>query len=99
MFEDLSPGARFVIGDSYRGERPFHDVVEHDGLRMTFDGHAHDLESYARAFEAAGLLIERVREPVPEPNVEVHQPGIDRGWRIPCFLMLRLVKRRPDRSG
>ncbi len=55
-------------------------------------GFAYDLESYSRAFENAGLVIERVREPAPDLQVGVTQPGIERGTRIPYFLMLRLLK-------
>ena len=94
-FDDPSFDAPFVITGSYRGTRPFEGVVERDGLKMDFGGgQAHDLESYARAFEGAGLLIERVREPAPDLSIGVDQPGLARGRRIPYFLMLRLAKRR-----
>jgi SAM-dependent methyltransferase len=84
----------FVIEDSYRGERAFEVVVERDGITMDFGGYQYDLESYARAFEDAGLAITRVREPAPDLRAGVAQPGLERGVRIPYFLMLRLTKRR-----
>ncbi len=82
----------FVIEDSYRGERTFEAVVERDGVTMDFGGYKYDLESYARAFEDAGLAITRVREPGPNLQSGVVQPGLERGIRIPYFLMLRLSK-------
>ena len=92
-FPDYSSGSPFVIEGSYRGKRPFAAVVERDGLVMDFGGgYAYDLESYARTFEDAGLLIERIREPAPDLGVGVNQPGLERGARIPYFLMLRLIK-------
>jgi hypothetical protein len=84
----------FVIEDSYRGERTFEAVVERDGVTMDFGGYKYDLESYARAFEDAGLAITRVREPGPNLQSGVVQPGLERGIRIPYFLMLRLSKWR-----
>jgi SAM-dependent methyltransferase len=83
----------FVIEDAYRGERAFEVVVERDGITMDFGGYRYDLESYARAFEDAGLAITRVREPAPNLRIGVVQPGLERGTRIPYFLMLRLSKR------
>lgn len=91
-FTDYSPTAPFIIKDTYRGTRPFSAFVERDGLKMDFSGHAYDLETYAQAFEDAGLLIERLREPAPDSSAGVHQPGLERGCRVPYFLMLRLVK-------
>jgi hypothetical protein len=43
---------------------------------------------YARALEAAGFLVESLREPLPGPEA----PPTTRGRRLPIFLMLRLLK-------
>ena len=91
-FTGHSPDSPFVIEHSYRGERTFEAVVERDGMTMDFGGYKYDLESYARAFEDAGLAITRVREPGPNLQSGVVQPGLERGIRIPYFLMLRLSK-------
>ena len=78
--------ARFVIAGSYLETAPFSASVQRAGLSMTFDGKRFPLESYARAFEAAGLLIEAIREP-PAP------PGGKRRWtRLPMFLLIRAVR-------
>ncbi len=74
---------RFVVADTYLGEpRAVHEVMEREGLRMTFDGTAFALEDYARALEAAGLAIEAVREPADAD-------GSAKWRRMPMFLMLR----------
>lgn len=94
-FTGKASDAPFVIEDSYRGQRPFEIVVERGGITMDFGGTQYDLESYARAFEEAGLVMTRVREPAPDLRAGVEQPGLERGTRIPYFLMLRLSKRGP----
>ena len=60
-FQSDDQGAPFVIERSYLGKRRFEGTFERDGLRMTFRGWSYPLEDYARALEAAGLLIERIR--------------------------------------
>jgi hypothetical protein len=61
---------------------PYRDDIERDGLAMTFHSQHRPLEAYSRAFEAAGLMIEALRE-VTLDN------GEDRWSRIPRFLHLR----------
>jgi SAM-dependent methyltransferase len=74
---------RFVVAGTYLGgPRAVHDVMEREGLRMTFDGTAFSLEDYARALEAAGLAIEALREPADDE-------GSARWRRMPMFLMFR----------
>ena len=79
-----SDGAEtFVISGSYLGTRRFEGAYERDGLSMDFSGWAYDLEAYFAAFESAGLVVERLIEPVPSPLE-------DAKWaRVPMFLMLR----------
>jgi len=51
-------------------------------------GNRYDLENYVAAFEAAGLLMERLIESPPSPPKETQ-------WnRVPNFLMLRCLKPR-----
>jgi hypothetical protein len=59
---------------------------------MTFHSEHRPLESYARALEAAGLLIEAIREPKPPGHVVARDPAAGRWRRIPLFLQLRAVK-------
>lgn len=87
-WETEGDDARFVIAGSYLDGGPFQTTIEQGGLTMTFDGMAHSVESYARALEAAGLLIEAIREPAP---VGGRLAG-SRWAQFPMFLLLRAVK-------
>lgn len=80
--------ARFVITDSYLEPAKFSATVERAGLTMAFDGKRFPLESYARALEAAGLLIEAIREPAAPAGAR--RSG--RWTRLPMFLFFRAVK-------
>lgn len=93
QFESKDPDSPFVIKGSYFGDRRVIDSeVERDGLRMHFKGWAYPLETYFRAQEEAGLVVEALREPVA-----TEMPiSLDRGWarwlRVPVFLMWRAAK-------
>ena len=60
---------------------------------MTFRGWTYALEDYSRALEAAGFVVERVREPAATDAAVHKQPGYRRWQRLPLFLQLRAVKR------
>ena len=83
---DRDDAARpFVMRDSYFEERIYTEVMERDGLAMTFVSRHRSLADFVRPLEDHGFLIERVRE----------VPGGDRdpAWkREPMFLHLRAVK-------
>jgi SAM-dependent methyltransferase len=86
-FESRAPDAAFVIRGSYLEPGPYVDVVERDGMRMTFTSEHRPIQSYADASTDSGLLIERLVE-VPD---ETDPPG-ERWQRLPLFLHLRVVK-------
>ena len=92
-FAEKTAESPFVIEGSYLEERRgFEDVMEKDGLSMHFRGWAYPLESYSRAMERNGLVIEAIREPAaPQSTVDKNPPGA-RWQRIPVFLMWRAVK-------
>jgi SAM-dependent methyltransferase len=92
-FDDRSPGSAFRIEGSYLGSRRFTGTFERAGLTITFDGMAHSLEVYANAFERAGLLIERLREPSAPADAIDEDAGEIRWTRVPLFLFVRAVKR------
>jgi len=75
------PATPFVIRNSYLDTFRYHDDAERDGLTMVFHSAHRPLEAYSRALEAAGLVIEAIRE------VTVDDP-LNRWARIPCFLHL-----------
>ncbi len=98
VFLSEAPDAAFVIDGDYLGSRPLRGTFERDGLSMTFAGWAHPLEAYVDALEAAGLVLERLREPLPDLAGAGARVESYRRWqRVPMFLFLRAA--RPDRSG
>jgi hypothetical protein len=50
------------------------------------------LEDYVRALEAAGLVIERLREPPAGAAAVRHRPAYRRWQRVPMFLQFRAIK-------
>jgi SAM-dependent methyltransferase len=92
-FADRSADAPFVIAGDYLGTRIFDDSFERDGLTIRFYGYAYPLEAYARALEAADLLIETLREP-PQRDERVESDPAEARWqRLPTFLFVRAVMR------
>jgi hypothetical protein len=76
----------FSVTESYLDQRWFSTTMQRKGLEFTFEGWGFPLEAYAVALEAAGLLIETIREPA--------DPAGGRWARVPMFLMWRAVKAR-----
>jgi SAM-dependent methyltransferase len=91
-FASTEPDAPFVIAGSYLGRHRVDELFERDGLQMHFTGWRHPLEDYVRALEAAGLLIDRVREPAAPASAVGTRPSDERWRRLPMFLHLRAVK-------
>ncbi len=90
-FESRQPDSPFVVAGSYLAHLRHDNQLDRDGFRFTFSFVHRPLESYARALEAAGLLIEAVREPEPVAGYLTHESR--RRWlRIPLFLHVRAVK-------
>jgi SAM-dependent methyltransferase len=87
-FSGDDPDAVFTIEGAYFGRRRFEGTFEQDGLKMTLPGWCYPIEDYAIALEAAGLMIEALREPTPVGA----RPELERWRRLPMFLQLRAVK-------
>lgn len=66
------------------------ETVSKNGIEMTFFGRTHTLGDYAAAIEAAGLTIDRIREPVP--SMDPGSASVARWFRLPLFLQMRAVK-------
>ena len=101
----LEPGGRFCLSTvhpwnslkdlaSYFEERVYPETRERGGLAMTFHDTHRPLEAYGRALEDAGLLVEAIREPVPDAAHVAAHPGVERWRRAPVFLLLRALKPR-----
>ena len=84
-FASRDSDAHFIVEGSYMGKRRFEGTFERDGLTITFRGWCYALSDYWRAFEEAGLLVERLREPT-------HTLEDPRHDRLPLFLNLRAFK-------
>jgi SAM-dependent methyltransferase len=91
-FTERRADAPFVITGSYLERRRLEVSLERAGLHMTLRGWALPLEGYARALEAAGLLIEALREPPIPREFLAADPDEGRWSRIPNFLFLRAVR-------
>jgi SAM-dependent methyltransferase len=90
-FASRTAEAPFVIDGSYLDERDHEATFERAGRSMTFSGWAYPLQSYFQALEAAGFLVERLREP-PAPEQAVERDPAEQRWqRIPCFLHVTAV--------
>ncbi len=86
-FDSDAPDSPYRLRGRYLGTRRFDETVERDGLTMRFRGWSHALEQYFGALTAAGLVVDRLREPVPTAGSR------DQRWhRYPMFLLLRAVK-------
>jgi SAM-dependent methyltransferase len=90
-FEGDAVDAPFVIRGSYLGRAANDDMVEHDGLEMRFHSEHRPLQDYAEALAAAGILVERLREPAM-PEHGFRSPESARWQRVPLFLHLRAVR-------
>jgi SAM-dependent methyltransferase len=96
MFACSSAKSPFVILETYLADMAHAAEESRDGLRMVFHSRHRPIEAYSRALEAAGFVIEAVREhPVP---AEVADSEESKRWqRIPLFFHLRVRKdRAPD---
>jgi len=91
-FDGAEQDAPFTIRGSYLGRRPYEETFDRNGLRMTFRGWSYALEEYTGALEAAGFLIERLREPAAPPEVAAARESYRRWQRVPMFLHVRAVK-------
>ena len=91
-FVDESAMSPFVIRGTYLSESAYTDIVSRDGFEMRFHSRHRPLEAYARALEAAGLLIDAIREP-PVPAGPTGISERSKRWqRIPLFMHLRARK-------
>ena len=89
--DDAVGTSPFVIEGSYLDPFPYAEEVARDGYAMRFESVHRPLQTYTEALAAAGLLIERLREP-PLPERASVSDRSERWRRIPLFLHLRAVK-------
>ena len=99
----LEPGGRFCFttvhpwnslktGEDYFAERTYQETRERAGLTMTFTDRHRPLSALSRAFEEAGLLVEALREPVPDAEHVAAWPNVEQWTRRPAFLAGRALR-------
>ncbi len=91
-FATRAADAPFVVAGSYLEPHRYADEVAREGLAMTFHSAHRPLETYARACEQAGLLLETLREPAIGDEQVAEDPSMARWRRVPLFLHWRAVK-------
>jgi SAM-dependent methyltransferase len=93
-FDSKAADAPFVISGSYLDCEPVTWTANRDDVRLTFHSEHRPLEAYSRALEAAGLLIEAIRElsPAAPAMPAAADEAASRWRRIPMFLQFRAVK-------
>jgi SAM-dependent methyltransferase len=77
------PEDNLVLVRDYFDRRRYADVIERDGLRMTFESRHWTFQDYFEAIIGTGLRVEAVRE--------VADPDHPRWSRYPLFLHIRAV--------
>lgn len=91
-FTGREPEAPFVVEGSYLGVRRIETVHDRDGIAVTFAKQTGPLEWYGRMLEGAGLVVEALREPVPNDEHLRDRPSLLRRLRVPLFLHVRALK-------
>ncbi len=90
-FTEATAESPFVVTGSYLDSSYYADSVVRDGLEIEFVSQHRPLEAYCEAIAAAGLLIERLREPAL-PEHALMRPHSRRWQRLPLFLHVRARK-------
>jgi SAM-dependent methyltransferase len=91
-FQGRDADAPFVIDGSYLDAAPADWVADVGDLQLTFHSEHRPIQSYTRALEAAGLLIEALREVGATDREVADHPRRRRQQRIPVFLHMRALK-------
>lgn len=91
-FEGSDATAPFVISGSYLDVAPVTNVVDRGGIQLTFHSEHRPLEAYSRALEAAGMLIEAIREVGSNEEAIAGKPAARRWMRVPLYLHVRAVR-------
>jgi SAM-dependent methyltransferase len=76
----------------YFERRAFVDTRERGGRRMEFHDVHYPLQRYVGAVTDAGLLVEALVEPVPDPAYVELRPSASRWLVEPCYLHVRAVR-------
>ena len=84
----------FYMGEYLKPMRHVLDIERFDGSTFRFRVEHRPIEHYSRSIEAAGLVIEAIREPRPTAEDAARDPALANWARVPDFLHLRAAKVR-----
>ena len=101
----LAPGGRLCVSitnparsqslvSGYFDSVRFEERMERDSLDMTFTSFHRPLGAYTAALEAAGFVLEALREPVPGQDYVSDDPEVA-GWRDEPELLTLRARREP----
>ena len=90
-FEGYDPESPFVITGSYLDRIRYRDTVQRDGFSVVLESEHRPIGWYFDALEAAGFLVERLRETAVPDSAAIH-PRQRRWQRLPLFLHVRAVR-------
>jgi SAM-dependent methyltransferase len=65
------------------------DVIERGGITVTFESWRRPLSAYTQAIEKSGLVIEAMREPLPDDHALSVAPEFAKWRETPIFLHIR----------
>jgi SAM-dependent methyltransferase len=82
----------FYLGEYLKPMRHVIDIERYDGGTFTFRIAHRPIEHYSRAVEAAGLVIEAIREPQASAETVERFPHLGNWARVPDFLQMRALK-------
>ena len=91
-FTTVHPWNSLKAGEDYFAEHTYAETRTRGGLAMTFTDRHRPLGALARAFERAGLLIEALREPVPDAAHVAAFGSVEQWTRRPVFLAGRVLR-------
>lgn len=95
-FSTVHPSTSLKSGEDYFAEHTYEETRTRGGLTMTFTDRHRPLRAYADALEGGGLLLQALREPVPDADHVARHPEVERWTRRPVFLLGRAVKVEPS---
>jgi SAM-dependent methyltransferase len=95
----LHPFNRLPGGlEDYFREQRFSLTVDQNAIKMVFEGIDRPLETYTRALEGAGFVIEQFREPRAAPSTDPDSP-LAKAATFPFFVQMRCRLDRPADSS
>jgi SAM-dependent methyltransferase len=93
-FSTVHPWNSLKSGPDYFAEHTYAEERTRGGLTMVFTDRHRPLSALSRALEGAGLLVEALREPVPDAEHIAAHPSVEQWTRRPAFLLGRAVRPR-----